>query len=89
MSSGLVDGACVSEPNREVAHAVAFKKERKKKKKKEKKKKRKKKKRGAKWVPPETDAKIVFYIRTVQRNRNEIRTKKNSDFESPTKKRKK
>ena len=45
----------------------------------------KKRKRGPKGVPPEMGPKIVFYIRTVKRNRNEIEAQKKSDFEHPTK----
>ena len=36
----------------------------------------KKRKRGPKGVPPETAQKLIFYIRTVKRNRNEIEAKK-------------
>ena len=32
--------------------------------------------------------KLIFHIRTVKRNRNEIETPKKSDFEHPTKKKK-
>ena len=57
------------------------------KKKEKKKNKRKKKKRGSKGVPlPRRSHKLIFYIRTVMRNRNEIETQKESDFEHPTKK---
>ena len=32
--------------------------------------------------------KLIFHIRTVKRNRNEIEARKKSDFEHPTKKKK-
>ena len=35
---------------------------------------------------PRWAQKLIFYIRTVKRNRNEIEAKKKSDFEHPTKK---
>ena len=50
------------------------------------KKSRKKRKRGPKgahhprWAP-----KLIFHIRTVKRNRNEIEAQKKSDFEHPIK----
>ena len=44
------------------------------------KKSRKKRKRGPNGAPPETGPKIVFYIRTVKRNRNEIEPQKKIRF---------
>ena len=57
-------------------------------------KKREKKKVGKKGkeVPkghhPRWAQKLIFHIRTVKRNRNEIEARKKSDFEHPTKKKK-
>ena len=53
------------------------------------KKKRGKQKKGPKGVPPRQAQKLIFFIRTVHRNRDEIETRKKSDFEHPTKKKKK
>ena len=39
--------------------------------------------------PPRRTQKLIFYIRIVKRNRNEIETQKKSDVEHPTKKKKK
>ena len=56
------------------------------------KEKRKKQKKRAQRVffvyPPRRTQKMIFYIRTVKRNRNEIETQKKSDFEHPTKEKK-
>ena len=51
-------------------------------------KKRKKRKKQEKRAQRVTQ-KLIFYIRTVKRNRNEIETQKKSDFEHPTKEKKK
>ena len=53
------------------------------------KKKEKKRKEGPKGYLPRRTRKLIFYIRTVNRNRNEIETGKKSDFEHPTKKKEK
>ena len=49
----------------------------------------KKEKRAQRGLPPEMDPrwaqKLIFHIRTVKRNRNEIEAQKKSDFEHPTK----
>ena len=45
----------------------------------------KKRKRGPKGVPPEMGTKLIFHMRIVKRNRNEIEAQKKSDFEHPTK----
>ena len=58
---------------------------RKKKKKTRKKKKEKKEKEGPKGYPPRRAQKLIFYIRTVKRNRNEIEARKKSDFWVPYK----
>ena len=50
--------------------------------------KEEKKKRGSKVYPPRWTPKLIFYVRTVDRNRNEIETQTKSDFEHPTKKEK-
>ena len=69
-----------------------FEHRRKKKKQKEKKKKEKekekKKKTGKKEksTPPRRPKKVIFYIRTVKRNRNDIEAQKRSDFEHRRKK---
>ena len=60
--------------------------------KKTKKKDEKKKKRAQRGTPPPLPRraqKLIFYMRTVNRNRNEIETQKKSDFEHPTKKKRK
>ena len=60
-----------------------FKKKKQEKRQKEKRKKQEKKgrkkirKRGPKGVPPETAQKLIFYKRTVKKNRNEIEAQKN------------
>ena len=54
-------------------------------KKREKKKVGKKGKEGPKGYHPKWAQKLIFHIRTVKRNRNEIETQKKSDFEHPTK----
>ena len=59
--------------------------------KREKKKEGKKEKRGPKGRGthlPRWAQKLIFHIRTVKRNRNEIDAKKKSDFQHPTKKKK-
>ena len=66
---------------------VARKNSKKKKQRKTIEKKRKKKKKGPKGVPPDT-SKLIFYIRTVKRIRNEIEAQKKSDFKPPTTKKK-
>ena len=48
---------------------------------------RKKRKEGSKGYHPRWAQKLIFHIRTVKRNRNEIEAQK-SDFEHPTKKKK-
>ena len=58
-------------------------------KKEKKKKKEKTRKEGPKGYPPRRSQKMIFYIRNVKRNRNEIETQKKSDFEHPTKENKK
>ena len=65
-------------------------KSKKKDKKREKKKvKKKKEKRFPKGHHhPRWAQKLIFHIRTVKRNRNEIEALKKSDFEHPTKKKK-
>ena len=65
------------------------KKTKKKKKKQEKTKRRKKKKRGPNGVPTETAQQLIFYIRTVKKNRNEIEAQKNQILSTRQKKRKK
>ena len=50
------------------------------------KKSRKKRKRGPKGDHPRCAQKLIFHIRIVKRNRNEIEAQKKSDFEHPTKK---
>ena len=62
------------------------KKQAKKDKKREKKKVGKKGKEGPKGYHPRWAQKLIFHIRTVKRNRNEIEARKKSDFEHPTKK---
>ena len=57
-------------------------------KKREKKKVGKKGKEGSKVYHPRWAQKLIFHIRTVKRNRNEIEARKKSDFEHPTKKKK-
>ena len=55
------------------------------------KKRGKKGKEGPKLLlqpPPRWAQKLMFHIRTVKRNRNEIEAQKKSDFEHPTKKKK-
>ena len=56
---------------------------------KEKDKKREKKKVGRKEGPkgyhPRWAQKLIFHVRTVKRNRNEIEVQKKTDFEHPTK----
>ena len=53
------------------------------------KKRRKKRKRGPKSFffpsPPPHPKKLIFHMRTVKRNLNEIEAPKKSDFEHPTK----
>ena len=61
-------------------------KSKKKDKKREKKKVGKKGKEGPKGYHPRWAQKLIFHIRTVKRNRNEIEARKKSDFEHPTKK---
>ena len=68
-------------------------KSKKKDKKKGEKKEGKKGKEGPKGkttpsLSPRWAKKLIFYIRTVKRNRNEIEARKKSDFEHPTKKKK-
>ena len=63
-------------------------KSKKKDKKREKKKVGKKGKEGPKGHHPRWAQKLIFHIRTVKRNRNEIEARKKSDFEHPTKKKK-
>ena len=59
-------------------------------KKKEKTDMRKKGKEGPKgYLPPRRAQKLIFYKRTVKRNRNEIEAQKKSDFEHRRKKKKK
>ena len=48
----------------------------------------KKGKEGPKGYHPRWSQKLIFHIRTVKRNRNEIEARKKSDFEHPTKKKK-
>ena len=60
-------------------------KEKKKKKKKTRGKKRKKGTKGY-YTLPRRNQKLIFYMRIVKKNRNEIETQKKSDFEHPTKK---
>ena len=60
-------------------------KSKKKDKKREKKKVGKKGKEGPKGYHPRWAQKLIFHIRTVKRNRNEIEAQKKSDFEHPTK----
>ena len=48
-------------------------------------KSRKKGKKGPKGYHPRWAPKLIFHIRTVKRNRNEIEAHKKSDFEHPTK----
>ncbi len=50
---------------------------------------KKKEKEGPKGYPPRRPKKLIFYIRTVKRNRNEIEARKKSDFEPRRKKKKK
>ena len=45
----------------------------------------KKGKDGLKGYHPRWAPKLIFHIRTVKRNRNEIEAQKQSDFEHPTK----
>ena len=45
----------------------------------------KKRKEGPKGHHPRWAPKLIFHIRTVKRNRNEIDAEKKSDFEHPTK----
>ena len=45
----------------------------------------KKRKEGPKGCLPRWAPKLIFHIRTVKRNRNEIEAQKKSDFERPTK----
>ena len=45
----------------------------------------KKRKEGPKGYHPRWAQKLIFHIRTVNRNRNEIEAQKKSDFERPTK----
>ena len=54
------------------------------------KKSRKKKEKRAQRGTTTRDGpkKLIFHIRTVKRNRNEIEARKKSDFEHPTKKKK-
>ena len=61
------------------------------------KKERKKRKEGPKGYPPrlfffartrDGPKKLIFHIRIVKRNRNEIETQEKSDFEYPIKKKK-
>ena len=54
-------------------------------KKREKKKVGKKVKEGPKGNTPRRAQKLIFHMRTVKRNRNEIEAQKKSDFEHPTK----
>ena len=59
--------------------------------KKEKKRRKKQEKEGPKEAPlypPRRIQKMIFHIRTVKRNRNEIEAQKKSDFEHPTKEKK-
>ena len=49
------------------------------------KKSRKKGKEGPKGYHPRWAHKLIFHIRIVKRNRNEIDAPKKSDFEQPTK----
>ena len=51
----------------------------------EKKKVGKKGKEGPKGYHPRRAQKLIFHIRTVKRNRNEIEAQRKSDFEQPTK----
>ena len=60
-----------------------------KKEKRRKKKELKIRKRGPKGVPPRRAQKLIFYMRTVKRNRNEIEAQKKSDFAPRRKKKKK
>ena len=48
---------------------------------------KKRKKEGPKGLPyhPRWAQKLIFHIRTVKRNRNEMEAQKKSDFEHPTK----
>ena len=66
------------------------KKQEKRQKKREKKKSMKKRKEGPKGVShlPRWAQKLIFHIRTVKRNRNEIEAQKKSNFEHKTKTRK-
>ena len=48
-------------------------------------KKGKKGKRGPKGYHPRWAQQLIFHIRTVKRNRNEIEAQEKSDFEHPTK----
>ena len=48
----------------------------------------KKGKEGPKGYHPRWAQKLIFHIRTVKRNRNEIEARKKSDFEHPTEKKK-
>ena len=57
----------------------------KKKDKKREKKSRKKGKEGPKGYHPRWAQKMIFHIRIVKRNRNEIEAQIKSDFEHPTK----
>ena len=57
----------------------------KKKDKKREKKVGKKGREGPKLYHPRWAQKLIFHIRTVKRNRNEIEAEKKSDFEHPTK----
>ena len=63
-------------------------KSKKKDKKREEKKVGKKGKADPKGYDPRWAPKLIFHIRTVKRNRNEIEAQKKSDFEHPTKKKK-
>ena len=49
---------------------------------------KKKEKDGPRGHHPRWAQKLIFHIRTVKRNRNEIEARKKSDFEHPTKKKK-
>ena len=54
----------------------------------EKKSRKKKEKRAQRGTFRDGPQKLIFHMRTVKRNRNEIDALKKSDFEHPTKKKK-
>ena len=51
-------------------------------------KKRKKRAQRGQKNHPRWAQKLIFHIRTVKRNRNEMEAQKKSDFEHPTRKKK-